>query len=122
LALARSWFVCVGGIVLLGQFVSLLFLAQNGVYAPFVLAVVCLLGTLTAYTAAYLLRLISQRTIITCGALYLLLCTVSISAYAMTLPDGQLPVPVSCALAGICAAPFAPLPMASCALSWNRHR
>ena len=122
LALARSWFVCVGGMGFLGLIVSIPWLAKSEVHPLFSLAVVCLLGTLTAYTAAYRLRVISHRTIIRCGALYLLLCTVSISAYAMTLPDDRLPVYAQCALAGICAAPFAPLAMASCALSWNRHR
>ncbi len=122
LALARSWFVCVGGIGFLGLIVSLQWLANSEVHPLFSLAVVCMSGTVTAYIAAYRLRVIAHRTIVKYGAVYLVLCIVSISAYAMTLPEGRLPVHVQCALAGICAAPFAPPAMASCALWWNRHR
>ena len=103
-ALARSWFVCVGGIGFLGLIVSLLWLANSEVHPLFSLAVVCMSGTVAAYIAAYRLHVIAHRTIVKYGAVYLLLCIVSISAYAMTLPEGRLPVDVQCAGRYLCRA------------------
>ncbi|MHB8974773.1 MAG: hypothetical protein ACYC3X_30515 [Pirellulaceae bacterium] len=126
LALARSWFVCVGGIGFLGLMVGLVLLTANSseVAIRFSLAavcVVCLLGTLTTYAAACRLGVISRRNIINCCALYILLCIVSMSAYTPAR-EGHLPVLMQVVLVGICAVPFAPLAAAPCALSWNRHR
>ena len=122
LALARSWFVGVGGIGFLGLIVALIWTVKSEVRIQVSLAAVCLLGTLTAYTAAYRLRVVSSRKIITCCALYMLLCLVCMSAFALTDAENRLPVYVQFVLAGICAAPFAPLAAAPCALFWNRHR
>ena len=102
--------------------VSLLLIWQNTGLSPPAFAVVCLVGTLAAFLAAYRRRAISSRMIIACCAIYLLLCIVSMSAYALTQMDGHLPGYVPFILAGLCAAPFAPLAAAPCALSWNRHR
>ena len=95
--------------------------SRTGLARP-AFAVVCLVGTLTAFLAAYRLRAISTRMMIACCAIYLLLCMVSMSAYALTQVDSRLPGDVQFILAGLCATPFAPLAAASRALSWNRHR
>jgi hypothetical protein len=121
LALSRSWFVAVGGCgsvaLLVGVFTSLylkgLFLCG--------LPTLCLAGTLAAFLAAYRLRVISSRMIVTCLALYVLLCMVTLSAVAQMRTD-PLELFNQFILAGDCAAPFAPLAAAPWALYWNRHR
>jgi hypothetical protein len=123
LALTRSWFVAVGGGGAAALMVGfLLSLAQRGLFL-LVFPTVCLAGTLAAFVAAYRLRVISSRMIITCSAIYILLCIVTISVVAQIRGDNNpLDVYNQLILAGICAVPFAPLAAAPWALSWNRHR
>ena len=122
LAMMRSSFVGVGVLgsvmLLVGLLVSLY---QKG---PFllVLPVVCLALTLAAFAAAHRRHLMSGRMIVVCSAIYLLLCIVPLSAVAQMRVGGSLSVYEQFILAGICAAPFAPLAAAPLALSWNRHR
>ncbi len=74
LALARSWFVGVGGLGSVALIISLLVMWSRTELARPAFAVVCLVGTLTAFLAAYRLRAISTRMMIACCAIYLLLC------------------------------------------------
>jgi hypothetical protein len=85
-------------------------------------AAICLLGTFTAFLAAYRLRVISGGMITRCCAIYLLFCIVSMSAYALMHVVDRPRVFVAFILAGLCAAPLAPLAAAPWALFWNRHR
>ena len=64
LALARAWFVGVGGCVCVALAVSFLLIWNRTDLAQPVFAMVCLLGTLAAFLAAYRLRAISNRMII----------------------------------------------------------
>jgi hypothetical protein len=120
LALARSWFVAVGGCLCVALLVSLLWSWNSGGRHMF--AAMCLLGTCMAFLAAYRLRVISSRMILRCCAVYVLLCITSISIYAVMHAEDRPLAFVLFILVGLCAAPFAPLAAAPCALSWNRHR
>jgi len=120
LALARSWFVAVGGCGCAALAVGLLWCWNSG--GRFVVAAICLLVTVTAFVAAYRLHVMSNKKIARCGAIYLLFCITSMSAYALTHVEHRPVGFVAFILAGLCAAPWAPLAAAPWALFWNRHR
>lgn len=120
LALARSWFVAVGGCSVIVLIVGLPCVLYRTGFTVIGLSVACFVVTLIVFALASHLRLVSGRMLIACAAAYVLLCAGSIAA--CLLGEGWPPLAGQVAIAGFCAAPFAPLAAAPSALYWNRHR
>jgi len=118
LAMARSWFVAAAGLVLLVLIAVLVRSMAFAAWPPPLLALCCLLATITAFLAAYAQRLVSPWAVIGCLAAYILFVA---SVLASSHDNSPSPHFQMC-LIGFAAVPFAPFAAAPLALAWNRHR
>lgn len=121
LAMARSWLVPVVALGVLGGLTLLVYTAEKfalgAQFVKFMLATVCLGGTIWAFVAAWRRGLVSVPIVVgsLAGYLVILTCFSTVQDRPVMALDLLLPI-------GFFAAPLAPLAAAPLALAWNRHR